>query len=141
MCVERKEIHMSRFWKPFLAGICLLLLLLSSCSKQPGSGEYQKIDAEQAKSIMDQEEDIVILDVRTKAEYDQGYIANAVLIPDTSLKDEVEEKIPDKNTKILIYCRSGRRSAQAAKQLIEMGYTDVLDFGGIIDWPYEIVTD
>ena len=116
-------------------------LLISSCGKQSDSGEYQKIDAEEAKRIIDQEEDIIILDVRTEGEYNQGHIPNSILVPDAYLRDEIEEKIPDKNTKILVYCRSGRRSAASAKLLIEMGYTDVYDFGGIMDWPYDIVKD
>ncbi|HHU48871.1 MAG: rhodanese-like domain-containing protein [Caldicoprobacterales bacterium] len=119
----------------------LILPLIGSCSKGTASVRYQKIDAREAKSIIDNEDDIVILDVRTKQEYDQGHILNAVLIPDVNLKDEVEEIIPDKNIKILVYCRSGRRSAASAKLLIEMGYKNVYDFGGINDWPYDIVTD
>ena len=103
--------------------------------------EYQTINAEEAKVIIDTEENIVILDVRTKAEFDAGYIPNAMLIPDAKLKEEVEMKIPDKDTKILIYCRSGNRSAKSAKLLIEMGYNNVFDFGGILTWPYDIVTD
>lgn len=121
---------------------CFLLLpLIGSCSKGTAGVRYQKADAREAKSIIDNEDDIVILDVRTKQEYDQGHILNAVLIPDVNLKDEVEGIIPDKNIKILVYCRSGRRSAASAKLLIEMGYKNVCDFGGINDWPFDIVTD
>lgn len=132
---------MNEKWKRFWVLMLMFPLLIISCGKQSSSGEYKRINAQEAKTIIDKEDDFVILDVRTQAEYDQGYIENAILIPDTSLKDQVEEKIPDKNTKILLYCRSGRRSAQSAKLLIEMGYTDVLDFGGILDWSYDLVTD
>lgn len=99
---------------------------------------YQKITPEKAKEIMDEQSEIMILDVRTQEEYEEGHIENAVLIPDYEIKDKAEKVIADKNKKILVYCRSGRRSASAARILLEMGYTDVLDFGGIIEWPYSI---
>lgn len=138
---EKVESNMSNKILVILTCFLLILPLIGSCSKGTASVRYQKIDAREAKSIIDNEDDIVILDVRTKQEYDQGHILNAVLIPDVNLKDEVEEIIPDKNIKILVYCRSGRRSAASAKLLIEMGYKNVYDFGGINDWPYDIVTD
>ncbi|NLC43437.1 MAG: rhodanese-like domain-containing protein [Clostridiales bacterium] len=119
----------------------LITIPVSSCSKEIENVNYKTINAEEAKAIIDAEENIVILDVRTKAEFDDGHIPNAILIPDAKLKEEVEIKIPDKDTKILIYCRSGNRSAKSAKHLIEMGYNNVFDFGGIIDWPYDVVTD
>ncbi|NLB41538.1 MAG: rhodanese-like domain-containing protein [Clostridiales bacterium] len=124
-----------------IAMMLLITIPVSSCSKGREGKEYQTINAEEAKVIIDTEENIVILDVRTKAEFDAGYIPNAMLIPDAKLKEEVEMKIPDKDTKILIYCRSGNRSAKSAKLLIEMGYNNVFDFGGILTWPYDIVTD
>lgn len=98
------------------------------------------ITAKQAKEIMEQNTECVILDVREQSEYEEGHIAGAILIPYTEIKNRKEE-LPDKDQLILIYCRSGRRSAIAAASLIEMGYTNVKDFGGIIDWPYEIVKD
>lgn len=119
----------------------LITIPVSSCSKEIENVNYKTINAEETKAIIDAEENIVILDVRTKAEFDDGHIPNAILIPDAKLKEEVEIKIPDKDTKILIYCRSGNRSAKSAKHLIEMGYNNVFDFGGIIDWPYDVVTD
>lgn len=119
----------------------LITIPVSSCSKEIENANYKTINAEEAKAIIDAEENIVILDVRTKAEFDDGHIPNAILIPDAKLKEEVEIKIPDKDTKILIYCRSGNRSARSSKLLIEMGYNNVFDFGGIIDWPYDVVTD
>jgi phage shock protein E len=99
--------------------------------------EYKKITAEEAKIIID-EEDVIILDVRTQAEYDEGHIENAILLPDTEIEDKAEMVLTDKDAKILVYCRSGNRSATSAQTLIEMGYTNVYDFGGIIDWPYEV---
>jgi len=100
---------------------------------------YQKIDARAAKEKMDAEKDRIILDVRTQSEYDEGHIEGALLLPDTEIADRAEEKLPDKNATVLVYCRSGRRSEEAAKALMEMGYSSVYDFGGILDWPYETV--
>ncbi|WP_246345943.1 rhodanese-like domain-containing protein [Sedimentibacter hydroxybenzoicus] len=99
---------------------------------------YKKISAEEAKSIIDSE-DVIILDVRTQEEYDSGHIKNAILLPVTEIASKTGEFVPYKDAKILVYCRSGNRSATAAKDLIKMGYTDVYDFGGINDWPYGIV--
>lgn len=99
---------------------------------------YSKISAEQAKEIIKREE-VIILDVRTPEEYKEEHIEDALLIPDYDLKDLVEGEIPNKDEKILLYCRSGNRSKAAAKILVDMGYTNVYDFGGIIDWPYETV--
>lgn len=97
------------------------------------------ITAEQAKEIMDQNQECVILDVRDKNEYNDGHIAGAILIPYTEIQNKAEKILPDKDQLILVYCRSGRRSAIAAESLAAMGYTNVKDFGGILDWPYEIV--
>ena len=124
-----------------IAMMILIIMPVNSCSKEIESVNYQTINAEEAKAIIDTEEDIVILDVRTKTEFDAGYIPNAMLIPDAELIEEVEMRIPDKDTNILIYCRSGNRSAKSAKLLVEMGYTNVFDFGGIINWSYDIITD
>ena len=99
---------------------------------------YQQISADDAKNIMDTKNDIIILDVREQYEYDEGHIPNAILIPYTEIESKAESVIPDKNKEILVYCRSGRRSKIAAESLVKLGYTNVKEFGGIIDWPYEI---
>lgn len=99
---------------------------------------YKKISVEDAKALIDHG-DVIILDVRTQEEFNGGHIEKAVLLTDTEIKDKAETVLPDKNAKILVYCRSGRRSALAAKALIKMVYTQVYDFGGIIDWPYETI--
>jgi phage shock protein E len=101
--------------------------------------EYIRISAEEAKSIMESE-DVIILDVRTPEEFAQAHIAGALLIPDYELEEKAVSELPDKEAKILIYCRSGRRSELASRLLIGMGYTQVYDFGGIIDWSYETVS-
>lgn len=103
--------------------------------------QYRKISAADAKARIDSGDDIIILDVRTQEEFNEGHIPGAILIPNETILDEQPALLPDLDAEILIYCRSGNRSAQAANKLIAMGYTDVVDFGGIIDWPYEIVTD
>ncbi len=103
----------------------------------PETAEYRRITSSEAEELMT--DDAVILDVRTRAEYDEGHIKDAVLIPDTDIKDKAEEALPDKQAVILVYCRSGRRSEAASRTLIELGYTNVYDFGGIIDWTGEII--
>ena len=103
--------------------------------------EYRKISAEEAHTMMEQLSDYILLDVRTDDEYKEKRINGSVLIPDYEIKDRAEKELTDKNKVILIYCRSGRRSANAALKIIDMGYTNVYDFGGIIDWIYDTVSD
>jgi rhodanese-related sulfurtransferase len=100
---------------------------------------YRTITPEEAKKMLESSEDIILLDVRTEGEYKEGHIKGAILLPDTQVEQMAATVLPDLNQTILIYCRSGRRSKAAAQKLIEMGYTQVLDLGGIINWPYEIV--
>lgn len=104
----------------------------------PPAVEYKKITAAEAKARIDSGDDVVLLDVRTEAEYAAGHIPNAILIPNETIADQVPA-LPDFDAELLLYCRSGNRSAQAARKLIDMGYTNVYDFGGIIDWPYDTV--
>ena len=99
------------------------------------------ITAEEAKKLMDSEKDRIILDVRSREEYDQGHIPGAILIPDTEIEAKAADLLPDKDQLILVYCRSGRRSKLAAQSLADLGYTNIREFGGILDWPYEVVQD
>lgn len=101
--------------------------------------QYNKITAEDAKNIFDTQKDITIIDVRTEEEFASGHIENAINIPLNILKKEILNKYPDKSEKLYLYCRSGNRSSQGARVLVEEGYYNIYDFGGIIDWPYEIV--
>ena len=110
------------------------LILSAACAA--GEARYVKITAQEAKARMDAGR-AAVLDVRTKEEYDEKHIPCALLIPYDMIEKGAPRLLPDKDEEILIYCRSGRRSAIAAKNLPEMGYTRVFDFGGIIDWPYE----
>ena len=115
--------------------------MLTACGQDKENDQgavYVNITAEEAKQIMDSEEGYIILDVRTQEEYDQGHIPGAILIPDTEIKAKAEEVLTDKDQLILVYCRSGRRSKLAAEALVELGYTNIKEFGGIIDWPYEV---
>ena len=120
--------------------ISLSLFGMTACDG--GNGEastYEQITAEQAKTIMDTEKDYVIIDARTEEEFAEGHIENAILIPEYEIKDRAEKQLPDKEQLILVYCRSGRRSKIASEELVKLGYTNVKEFGGIIDWPYEVV--
>ena len=121
--------------------ILMAVMLLSACgqAKEKDQGAvYMNITAERAKTLMDSEEGYIILDVRTQAEFDEGHIPGAILIPNTEIEARAEENLPDKDQLILVYCRSGRRSKLAAEILAGLGYTNVREFGGIIDWPYEV---
>ena len=100
---------------------------------------YEQITPEEAKKIMDSGEEHIILDTREQDEFDEGHIPGAILIPYTEIENKAIELMPDKDKLILVYCRSGRRSKIAAESLAKLGYTNVKEFGGIIDWPYEIV--
>ena len=99
---------------------------------------YEQITPEEAKKIMDSGEEHIILDTREQDELDEGHIPGAILIPYTEIENKAEEMLPDKDAQILVYCRSGRRSKIASESLAKLGYTNVKEFGGIIDWPYEV---
>ena len=125
------------------ASVCILCAACSNTiSEKTQKGEkvmYVEISAEDAKNIMDSEKDYIILDVREQDEYDAGHVSGAILIPYTDIESKAPEMLPDKDKTLLVYCRSGRRSKIAAASLAELGYTNVKEFGGIIDWPYEVV--
>ena len=111
----------------------------STGSTADGSATYEQISGAEAKALMDSESGYIIIDARTQEEYDQGHIPGAILIPEYEIADRAEKELPDKDQLILVYCRSGRRSKIAAEELVKLGYTNVKEFGGIIDWEYEIV--
>ena len=104
-----------------------------------GSATYDQISGAEANALMDSESEYIIIDARTQEEYDQGHIPGAIMIPEYEIADRAEKELPDKDQLILVYCRSGRRSKIAAEELVKLGYTNVKEFGGIIDWEYEIV--
>ena len=118
----------------------LTAMLLVGCGEANQNNQeavYMNITAQEAKQIMDSEEGYIILDTRTQEEYDEGHIPGAIVIPHDEITDRAEEELPDKDQLLLVYCRSGRRSKIAAEALVELGYTNIKEFGGIIDWPYE----
>ena len=117
-----------------------VLLCLTGCTAEEKMA-YRQISQEEAKSMMTRDDGYIIVDVRRQDEYDSGHIPGAILIPNESIGTEQPEQLPDKDQIILVYCRSGRRSKEAAQKLANMGYTNVYEFGGIIDWTGEITTD
>ena len=123
-----------------LAGCTLSKTKADTAEDAPDKAAYHKLSAEEAYEMMASQE-VVVVDVRTQEEYDGGHIENAVLVPNESIGSEMPEAPPDKDATLLIYCRSGRRSKDAAQKLLELGYQNVYDFGGVIDWPYELVKE
>ena len=135
--------------KRVLCIILLVCILITACKNNGGAGKpgvtgegekamYTQITQEEAKNIMDSGEEHIILDVREQDEFDEGHIPGAILIPYTEIDAKAEEMLPDKDALILVYCRSGRRSKIASESLANLGYTNVKEFGGIIDWEYEV---
>ena len=121
--------------------LLLAVMLLTACGQTKENDQEaacMNITAEEAKQIMDSEEGYIILDARTQEEYDQGHIPGAIVISHEEIAEKAEEVLTDKDQLILVYCRSGRRSKIAAEALVELGYTNIKEFGGIIDWPYEV---
>ena len=124
-----------------LVFLLLAVMMLTACTPTNENDlevTYMNITAEEAKQIMDTEEGYIILDVREQDEYDAGHFPEAILIPYTQIGEKANEMLPDKDQLILVYCRSGRRSKIAAEALVELGYTNIKEFGGILDWPYEV---
>ena len=104
-----------------------------------GKDRYCEIIVGEAYRLISAQE--IMVDIRTREEYDGGHIENAVLVPNESIGSEMPEALPDKEMTLLVYCRSGRRSKDAAQKLLELGYQKVCDFGGVIDWPYGLVKE
>lgn len=127
----------------------IMLLMLGGCAAvQPSFSKqtekpntYRQITMQEAVEMMAQEQDYIILDVRTQQEYDTGHIPGAILIPNETIGTQEPAQLPDKSKLILVYCRSGNRSKQAAEKLVKLGYTNIVEFGGISSWTGEIVTD
>ena len=132
--------------KVLLAVLLFVLLLASACGTdgksdtESGKATVVSITAEEAKAKMDSDDSIILVDVRTPEEYREGHIPGAILLPVSDIEAKAESELPDKSAAYIVYCRSGSRSAAAASQLVEMGYENIYDLGGINDWPYEKVT-
>ena len=126
--------------KGLIIMLCISLSLFGMTACQSGgANSYEQISPEEAKTIMDTESDYIIIDARTDQEFAAGHIEGAILIPEYEIADRAEKELPDKEQLILVYCRSGRRSKIASEELVKLGYTNVKEFGGIIDWPYKVV--
>ena len=124
-----------------MKNICLalfILILSSSCIFSKGEG-YKRISMDEAKTLMEKEEGYILIDVRTKGEYESGYIPGAINIPLSDIDEKIISFLPDKSQMILVYCRSGNRSREASDKLSKLGYSNVLEIGGINAWKGEIV--
>ena len=132
-----------------LIGIAMAALLLAGCGSakeqtaegESKAGEYYQISKEEAAAMMSEESGYVIVDVRTEEEYNEGHIPGAICIPNESIGSEQPAELPDLEQVILVYCRSGNRSKQAAKKLSKIGYTNIYEFGGINSWTGDVVKD
>lgn len=139
---------MKKYFAP--AALILAFLATASCAAPAASvsaaasptpeasanAAYHTITAKEAKDKMDSDKNVIIVDVRTQEEYEAAHISGAILIPNETIADTQPPCLPDLDAEILVYCRTGRRSAEAARKLADMGYTNIYDFGGIVDWPY-----
>ncbi|MDY4131335.1 MAG: rhodanese-like domain-containing protein [Treponema sp.] len=132
---------MKIFSRIILPVLMTLSMIPASAQKKETTMAYEQISQKEAKSLMDNNKNIVILDVRTKKEFDEGHIKGAINIPVETIGSIPPAQLRDKKQMILVYCRSGRRSKMAAQKLGTMGYENVLEFGGIMDWGYGTVKE
>lgn len=112
-----------------------------SSSDSPSVATYRQITVDEAVVMMENEEGYIILDVRRPDEFSEAHIPGAINVPNESIGSEEIPELPDKNQLIMVYCRSGRRSKEAAEKLVKLGYTNVVEFGGILDWKGETVSE
>ena len=117
--------------------IAAIMLLLTGCG---GNAGYTQISQDEAVQMMQEETDYLIVDVRRPDEYAEGHIPGAINVPNETIAEEADAALPDKEQTLLIYCRSGNRSKQASEKLVALGYTNIVEFGGINDWPGDTVT-
>ena len=116
----------------------VFLIALSGCGTEEKGSVYMNINAEKAREMMNELDEFVLLDVRSEEEFSEGHIPGAIIIPHEEISERAESEILEKDIPIFVYCRSGRRSKIAAEELVALGYSEIYEFGGIIDWPYEI---
>ncbi|MCR5175990.1 MAG: rhodanese-like domain-containing protein [Anaerovibrio sp.] len=127
--------------------IVAVVLVLLGCghkavsSTGDDSGNFRQVSSDEGRRLMAEGSGYIIVDVRTRQEYDNGHIPKAICIPNESIDQTPPDELKDKNQEIFVYCRSGRRSKQAAQKLANMGYTNIIEFGGINDWRGEITTE
>lgn len=125
----------------FVSACLLLFGCMSPVTPEPQKAVYEEISMQEAIELMEAEKDYIILDVRTEAEFKEKHIPNAVNVPNENIGSEEIPELPDKDQLILVYCRSGNRSKKASAKLAELGYTQVKEFGGILNWTGEVVTE
>lgn len=114
-------------------------ICLSGCASS-GGAEYRQVDMNEAVEMMENEKDYIILDVRTEQEFEEQHIPNAINVPNETIGTKEISELPDKEQLIMVYCRSGNRSKQASEKLVEIGYSNIVEFGGMKDWPGETVS-
>ena len=119
----------------------ILTSILTACSSKPSSGTYRQISPSEAMALMESESNYIVLDVRTPEEFAAGHILGAINIANESIAGKEPAELPDKDQLILVYCRSGNRSKKASEKLAKMGYTNIVEFGGINQWTGEIVSE
>ena len=126
-----------------LIPILLSALMFTGCvgTSNNQTSTYRQISMEEAVAMMAEESGYIILDVRRPDEFAAGHIPNAINVPNETIGTAELSELPDKNQLIMVYCRSGRRSKEASEKLVKLGYTNIVEFGGILDWKGEIVTD
>ena len=132
--------------KRILSSLMLVLAVLSGCAApSPASGTgsrtYRQITMQEAAQLMKTEQNYILLDVRSDMEYSAGHIPGAVLLPNETIGSDPIPQLPDKDQLIMVYCRSGNRSKQATEKLVRLGYTNVVEIGGIHNWEGDIVTE
>ena len=120
------------------AAAAILGILCTGCGTE--TADYRQITMEEAAVWLEEEQDLVLLDVRTPEEYAEGHLPGAINLPNETISDEPPSVLPDFDQQILVYCRSGNRSKQAVQKLVQLGYTDVVEIGGILDWDGEVVS-
>lgn len=145
--MKKSDVKRFKPFVPFIFLIIFSILGLTGCSSSENrpntasnSNTYQQITAQEAANIMQSETNYILLDVRTAQEYASGHIPGAVNLPNETITSEAIQQLPDKEQLILVYCRSGNRSKQASEKLVNLGYTNIVEFGGINDWSGEVVT-
>ena len=125
--------------KRFVPFLFLFLLVAGCATPSESEASYRQVSMDEAIAMMEEENDYIILDVRTPEEFAEKHIPDAINIPNETIGTEEIPELPDKEQLILVYCRSGNRSKQASDKLVRLGYTNIVEFGGINDWPGETV--
>lgn len=134
-----KSKAINKIGKTMVAAVVSAIFLIGCASPDRGM-EYRQVNMNEAVEMMENEKDYIILDVRTEQEFEEQHIPNAINVPNEMIgKDEIPE-LPDKEQLIMVYCRSGNRSKQASEKLVKLGYSNIVEFGGMKDWTGKTVS-